>query len=259
MTKLTGVTMIRNGVMYDYCYHATIQCLLDLCDEVVIVVPKSYDGTELDIQMTYWPKERIKIITPEEEWDSIEGKYKLSYFSNVGLAEVKEGWVIYLQADEVIHERSFPWIRQAINEGGNGYMVSRHNLWATPDHILDVVHDRMPCSPYVMRLAEAGTLSYDDAESLAIDHVDTRHKDKIEIFHYGFIRDWQVMKSKVINMQVGVFGMTDYDKRLDVGEAFDPFAFFEPKDLKRHWLSHPKYIKEWLDKHSKQYEKYNSI
>lgn len=259
MSKLTGVTMIRNGVMFDYCYHATIQCLLDLCDEVIIVLPEGHDGTDIDIQMSYWPKEKVKIIAPETEWDSIEGKYKLSYFSNIGLAEVQEGWVIYLQADEVIHERSFPWIRQAINDGGNGYMVARHNLWATPGHILDVSHDRMPCSPYVMRLGRAGVMTYDDAESLGIDNVDTRYMDKIEIFHYGFIRDWRVMKSKVINMQVGVFGMAEYDKRLDTSEVFNPLAFFEPKDLKKHGMTHPKYINEWLEKHKGEYELYNNI
>ena len=125
--------------------------------------------------------------------------------------------------------------------------------------LLDVPHDRMPCSPYVMRLGRAGAMTYDDAESLGIDNVDTRYMDNIEIFHYGFIRDWRVMKSKVINMQVGVFGMAEYDKRLDTSEVFNPLAFFEPKDLKKHGMTHPKYINEWLEKHKEQYELYNNI
>lgn len=242
--------MIRNGVMYDYCFQATIKCLRDLCDDVIVVLPKSDDNT---LEMVLDTDPTLNIIECTEPWESIEGKYKLSHFSNIGLQYVREGYSVYLQADEVIHEDSFPWIWEACNRGETGYMVSRLNLWATPDHILNVPHEKMPCSPYVMRIGKAGVLSYDDAESLAIDNVNTAFSEQIKIFHYGFIRDWKVMKSKVINMQTQVFGFEKHDERLDGSDVFDPFAFFSKEDLIPHGLTHPKYAKDWIKQHEKQY------
>ena len=54
------------------------------------------------------------------------------------------------------------------------------------------------------------------------------------------------MKAKVINMQQQVFGMENYDSRLDQSDIFNPFAFFTKEELKPIDKTHPKFIKDWI-------------
>jgi glycosyltransferase involved in cell wall biosynthesis len=243
--KLTGVTMVRNGIQYDYCFLETIRCLEAMCDEVIVVVPDCTDDT-FDTVIANVNHTKTAVVTPTLKWDEVQGKEKLSVFSNFGLNLVTEGYVFYLQADEIVHENSFAWIRQAVKRGSNGYMVHRINLWNTPYEELSVPHEKMPCSAYVIRLAKAGSYCVDDAESLAVDGLDISLQDKIDIFHYGFVRQRDVMKAKVINMQQQVFAMENYDSRLDQSEIFNPFAFFTKEELKPIDKTHPKFIKEWI-------------
>ena len=63
--KISGFTFIRNGNALGYPFTASIRSLLPLCDEVIVNVPKSTDGTLESVQAINDPK--IRII--ESEWD----------------------------------------------------------------------------------------------------------------------------------------------------------------------------------------------
>jgi hypothetical protein len=54
------------------------------------------------------------------------------------------------------------------------------------------------------------------------------------------------MKAKIINMQCGVFGMADYDQKLNDCDVFNPDLWFNPiNDLMPIVKPLPKIIEKW--------------
>lgn len=253
--KIGGSTFIYNGISQDYSFIETLNCIYDLCDEIAFVYGGD-DGTQEAIDKWCYEKMSHANMKPihcanitKEEWEEQKGRQKLSYFSNLAIDMLETEWNFYLQCDEVIAERSFPNIREAIEHDVDAYLCTRYNLWRDPLSHLVVEQSRKPCSTQVIRLAKTKYRCYDDAESLAVPFLHTLQKegvtgsDAIEIYHCGYIRDEikQVVKSK--NMLVDIFGL-DMDAR--IGEKFDYRNFpFKGEDIQPVPLPLPKYMKKW--------------
>lgn len=247
--KLAGTTFIRNGETYDYCYLETIQCLLEFCDHVFVVDAGSDDGTCEKIDAISSPNLTL-IKRDKQEWFDQEGtgRTKLCYFTDIAIKAAKEAgydYHFYLQCDEILHERSYDFVRQAIQLNISGYLCKRVNLWGGPYFRLTVTPDRMPCSPEVIRLATTDCYSYGDAESLAVPALDKRWVEHIVIYHMGFVRKREVMKAKVINMQESVFELGHHDPKLDLSETFDPKLWFQFDDMEFIEEPLPEIIQNW--------------
>jgi hypothetical protein len=110
--KVSGFTFIRNGCTLGYPFVPSIRSLLPLCDEVIVNVPRSTDGTLAAVRAINDPKIRIL----ETEWDDSQrgGGRALSYHTNLALDQCTGDWCVYIQGDEVLHEDSIPAMRQAM-------------------------------------------------------------------------------------------------------------------------------------------------
>lgn len=114
--KVSGFTIIRNALTYDFPVLESILSILPLCDEVIVSVGNSTDGTLELIKSISSPK--IKII--ESVWDDSirKGGLLLAKETNKAFNAVAadSDWVIYIQADEVIHENDMPVIKEAMQK-----------------------------------------------------------------------------------------------------------------------------------------------
>ncbi len=112
--KVSGFTIIRNALKYDFPVVESIRSILPLCDEVIVSVGNSEDATLELIKSIQSPK--IKII--ESVWDDSvrKGGLLLAKETNKAFDAVSadSDWVIYIQADEVIHESSIPVIQHSM-------------------------------------------------------------------------------------------------------------------------------------------------
>lgn len=247
--KLAGTTFIRNGETYDYCYMETIACLLEFCDHVFVVDAGSDDGTCEKIETI--KNENLTLIKrPKEEWFEQEGtgRTKLCYFTDIAISAAKFTgfeYNFYLQCDEILHERSYEPVREAIKGNASGYLCKRVNLWDSPYTEINVPPNRMPCSNQVVRLAKTEYKSYGDAESLAVPSLDRSWVEQICIYHMGFVRKREVMKAKVINMQENVFELGHHDPKLDLSETFNPEFWFSKDELEFIEEPLPLIIKNW--------------
>jgi glycosyltransferase involved in cell wall biosynthesis len=248
--KLAGTLFVFNGIKYDYNFKESIKCLLEFCDHVYVVDAGSEDGTVEEI-LSLKTDNLTFIQRDKEEWDSQIGREKLNYFTNIAIKKAQEDgyeWQFNLQADEIVHEKSYKFIRKAISESENGFMVSRINLWKSPYFQLVVPQNRKPCSTEIVRLAKTEYRSYDDAESLAVPNVSIKFIHDIVIYHMGFVRDRKIMKDKAIHIQRDIFKV-DYDKKLDGIDYFEPDRWFNPKeDLRPIDEPLPALIKDWAKK-----------
>lgn len=243
--KLGGVIFCIDAIKYDYCIEESIQCLKELVDETVILDAGSNDGT-VELLKKYEDDNTHLVLLDRSEWEKQKGREKLAYFQNMALSFLSTDYYFLLQADEIITEESFPYIRQALrNPSPESYICKRINLWQDCDHYINVPVNRQPCSLMVNRLAKTDKKSYGDGES-----IDARGSmefiNNITIVHYGFVRKKEVMKSKIINMQEGVFQIS-HDPKLDQSEIFNSELWFKDKELSKINFEHPKWIKNWVN------------
>lgn len=112
--KVTAFSYIRNGFIYDYPFLESIQSVLPLCDEFVMVIGDSVDGTREAVAALNNPK--IKIVDTVWSEEAREKGYIFAQQSNIGLDYATGDWAFHIQADEVIHEKDYPAIRKAMTD-----------------------------------------------------------------------------------------------------------------------------------------------
>jgi hypothetical protein len=114
--KVSGFTIARNAVKFDYPVVEAITSILPLCDEFIVNVGQCDDGTMELIKSINSTK--IKII--ESIWDDNlrEGGKLLAVETNKAFDEISvdSTWAFYIQADEVLHEKYLYVVRSAMEE-----------------------------------------------------------------------------------------------------------------------------------------------
>lgn len=110
---VSGFTYVRNGIMHDYPFMECIKALLSICDEVIVVVGDSTDGTREAIAAIRDPGLRIvDSVWPE---DSAGGR-RYAMQANLGLDRCRSRWCFHLQADELFHEQDLLPIARAMEK-----------------------------------------------------------------------------------------------------------------------------------------------
>lgn len=237
---ISGFTMLRNGVQYDYPFEESLRSLLPLVDELVVVVGKGSDETLARVQAL--AKDHPKIILKESVWDESlrKGGLILSQQTNLAMSYCKGKWGIYLQADEVLHEEDYPKIREAI---------ARADARGDVDGVLfDYVHFygdffvvNLNPSAYrheirAVRL-DRGVVSWGDAQGFRKKVETGFEKLRVigsgaRIFHYGWVRPPEVMKEKTVAMD------KLYHAEGAVGTG-DNYKYKRIYGLERFTASHP--------------------
>lgn len=246
--SLAGVMFVYNGVSMDYCFEESIESMSAICDKVFVVDAGSDDGTKEKLLSIENPKLKVICTTPSV-WHSHKGKEKLSYFTNIAIGEAQNelyDYVLSVQADEVLHEKSHDAIKRAIESGGEGFLIKRVNLWGSPYTQLVVPENRQPCSTAVIRLTRSGYRAWDDAESInALASVDIL--SEATIYHMGFVRKREVMVEKIRHIQAEIFGVTP-DAKLNGMVFFNPWAWFDKLDVELISERLPIYVQDWAKK-----------
>ena len=112
MPKVSGFTIVRNAVKLDFPIEASIRSILPICDEVVVDVGRSEDATLELVRSIRDPKIRIL----ETEWDMTIQNRVLGEETLRAMRACRYPWGVYIQADEVLHERGAEILARAIEE-----------------------------------------------------------------------------------------------------------------------------------------------
>ncbi len=242
--SLGGILFIYNGRSLDYNFIETSKCLIDLCDQVVLLDAGSTDGSadELD-QFKHLPQVTV-VKVDNSEWKKHQGKEKLSYFTNLAMAFLTTDYYINIQGDEILADQSYPYVRKAIETGYEAFVVKRINLWGDCNKMLIVPQDRKPCSTKVIRIAKVGYKSVDDAESIGAPAVNI-FVNEIILIHYGFVRSKKAMVEKVNHMLTKIFLMSP-DPKMEGMVEWDGTKWFGEEDLVPLDIPHPKLMQDWI-------------
>jgi glycosyltransferase involved in cell wall biosynthesis len=199
--KVSGFTIIRNGEKFDYPFTESIRSVLPLCDEMVVAVGNSEDHTREIIEKIGSPK--IKII--DTVWDDNlrEGGRVLAVETDKAKAALPANtdWAIYIQADEVLHEKDYPAIRKVMeqnlaNKRVDGLLFDHLNFYGSFDYIAD----SRKWSYKQIRIIrnEPSITSFRDAISFMKNGKRLNVK-KIDaaVYHYGWVRRPDAMQQKL--------------------------------------------------------------
>jgi hypothetical protein len=201
--KVVGFTFIRNAVKYDYPIVEAISSIIPLCDEVIVSVGNSEDETEQLIRSIQSPK--IKIY--HSQWNEAlrEGGFVLAEETNKAFDHIPPDvdWCVYIQGDEVIHEKYYAVIREAMEKYKNdfrvdGLLFKYLHFYASYDYTGDSRkwYDR---EIRIIRNNKA-IRSYRDAQGFRKNGQKLQVKEiDAYIYHYGWVKHPQQQLIKIDN------------------------------------------------------------
>lgn len=200
VVKLSGFTIVRNAIKLDFPVEASIRSILPICDEVVVNVGRSEDDTLALVRSIADP--RVRII--ETEWDMSRRNTVLGLETQRAMQACAHPWGVYIQADEVLHERGAAELAQAIQRYDSdsrveGLLVRYIHFYGGFDTV--ATHRRWYRREVrAVRLApELDIRPYQGAQGFRVgpDHRKIRARlTNAEMFHYGWARPSQALKEK---------------------------------------------------------------
>jgi hypothetical protein len=119
VVKVSGFTIVRNAIKLDFPVEASIRSILPICDEVVVNVGRSEDETLELVRSIADP--RIRVL--ETEWDMSRRNTVLGHETLRAMRACTHPWGVYIQADEVLHERGSQALADAIRRYDGDPMV----------------------------------------------------------------------------------------------------------------------------------------
>ncbi len=112
--KISCFSFLRDGVRLGYPFEESIRSALPLCDEFIVSVGSSDDGTLERLQALNEPKLRI-IPT---NWNENVRAHGFVYAQQKMIAQYNctGDWAFYLEGDEVLHEDDLPQLRSVMQQ-----------------------------------------------------------------------------------------------------------------------------------------------
>jgi glycosyltransferase involved in cell wall biosynthesis len=204
--KVSGFSFIKNAVKYDYPVLEAVQSVLPLCDEFVIAVGDSDDGTIELIESL--KNDKIKII--KTVWDETQrkGGKVFALETDKAFAEIAEDsdWAFYIQGDEVLHEKYHHTIREAMEkykdvDKVDGLLFKYEHFYGS----FDYVGASSNWYPHEIRVIKNNKTIYSYRDAQGFRKGDNEKLNVIPIdayiYHYGWVREPQKMQSKQINFR----------------------------------------------------------
>jgi hypothetical protein len=191
--KVSGFTFIRNGLKYDYPFEESIKSLLPLVDELIVVVGESEDETLNKVLSINSPK--IKVTTSIWDESLREGGHVLAAETDKAkkLVAADSDWLIYLQSDELVHEKYYPIITASMqrylkDESVEGLLFHYKHFYGSYDYFADGIKWYNKEIRIVRN--DPSIVSYKDAQGFR------KNGKKLQvklipafIYHYGWVKN----------------------------------------------------------------------
>lgn len=255
--KISGFSFGRNLIELDYPVTASIASVLPLVDEFVFNIGDSNDDTEAVVRSLRDPKLRFI----NSVWDDsmrVDGLV-FSHQANLAFQQCTGDWAVFVNADEVIHEKDYETIRRAIEinhprKNVLGLMFEYYhfdgdywstNPWRYHREIRVVRNDG--------RVEPCGDMS---GFRCTHDHLYLKSGPKERwaasgayIYHYGWVRkNPKIMLERNRRLEYFYHDDSYLQERYDDKDEFD-YEYY--KALKEFRGEHPAVMKEKISKASR--------
>lgn len=239
--NLTGLTLIKDGDRLGYPWQLCIKNMAKVCDTIEVAVGNSSDDTvEQALRLTQ------EIRSPEimlhlREWNmqNTGDGSELAKQANEALAHATGEWILYLQADEFIHEEDHQKLRDLIEAQPEN--VDQIELYRT--YFWGDLQTRAPqFEIYLGRVFRNGRYSVggDGMHIVPNRNSGSIVRSEIPIYHYSRIGDESIVTTRIRNLDQ-LFLDTETINQ------FENFTYAElsEEELVSYTGTHPEGIKEF--------------
>lgn len=255
--KVTGFSIIRNAVKYDYPIVEAIRSVLPLCDEFVIGIGQSEDDTIGLIEGINSPK--IKIIHTVWDDNLRTGGLVLSDETNKAFKaiEADTDWCFYIQGDEVIHEKYHDAIRAGMQEylqdkRVDGLLFKYLHFYGSYDY----VGSSTRWYPHEIRIIrnDKSIYSYKDAQGFRKGNDEKLNVKLLDayVYHYGWVKDPRAMQRKQENFHKMWHDDAWLESNVIKADAFDYFCDID--ELAKFKGTHPAVMQERINRINWQFD-----
>jgi hypothetical protein len=240
---LSGFTIVRNAVKLDFCIVPAVRSLLEVCDEVVVNVGASEDGTRDVVASIKDPRVRIL----DSRWDFTQKNAMLGQETFKAMQACRGSWGIYIQADECLHEDGARILKEKVaewdgDERVEGLLVQYRHFYGG----FDTIATSRRWYRREVRCVRLGRdiRPYQGAQGFRVGpelrKIRARETDAV-MYHYGWARPARAIKEKLeISKTIYPWGK----ERLAQEQAR---GYLEWIPLLRHFAGeHPRAAREWV-------------
>lgn len=244
--KITGFTIVRNAVKNDYPVVEAIQSVLPVVDEMIISIDKGEDNSDELIRGIV--SDKIKIVYSQWDMSLREGGKVYAAETNKAMTHVSEDtdWLLYIQADEIIHEKYHTEIVAAAKKYKDdkrveGLLFGYLHFYGTYDY----VGDSRKWYNYEVRMIrnDKSISSYKDAQGFrkGDKKLDVVLIDAM-IYHYGWVKSPKQMMDKQKDI-IRYYSPDDegIERYRNASEIFD---FDDFDSLKKFTGTHPSVMQQ---------------
>lgn len=255
--------MARNASKLYYPIKEAILSALPLVDEFVVAIGKGDEDDNTRQLVESINSTKIKIIDTVWDIEKYSRGTENAHQTDIAKSYCSGDWLLYLQADELIHENDFGNIRSACekyvdDEAVEGFLFKYRHFWGDFDHF----HTSHGWYPHEIRIVRNNPEihSWESAQSFRripdFDGKDYRqqrgtHMLKVVlldafIYHYGWVRPPELMKSKTKALATIHKG----EKKVSELEKANYFKFdYGPlNQLQLFKGIHPAVLNDWIAK-----------
>ena len=243
--KISGFTIVRNALKYNYPALESIRSILPICDEFIVNVGESEDDTLGLIRSLNSPK--IRII--QTKWDFSEGKTVLSRQTNIALKECSGDWAFYLQSDEIIHQDDLSALKNKMAQYLSGPNVDALRFgWL---HFYGSYYRYRIDSGWYQKqdriIRNNGTIK-SIGDAYGFERKDgqpmKRKNTGCLLYHYGWVHSGEVMTQRRVNAEQ--IGFTS----LQGNEREGAYSYGDLNRFPVYFGSHPSVMNERVAAHS---------
>lgn len=261
--KLSGFSMARNADKLYYPLKQAIESVLPIVDEFVVAIGQGDEGDRTREIIAGIDSDKVKIIDTVWDIEKYPRGMEHAHQTDIAKEACTGDWLIYLQADEVIHEKYFDAIKQACftylnDKDVEGFILGYKHFWGDYDHY----HRSHGWYPYEVRIIrnDPDIHSWESAQSFRriphFDGINYRQKENTfklkvvkidaEIYHYGWVRPpgYMTRKDKAF--------LTNHQGK-EKAEAYyknhyKPFDYGPLHLLETFEGTHPGVMNEWISR-----------
>ena len=233
---ISGFTVCRNAEQLYYPVKESILSALPIVDEFVAVVGRGHRSDRTLELLRSIESPKLKIIETDWDTDKFPNGTVHAQQTDVAKSHCTGDWLLYLQADEVLHENAEKVIRAACERWFNdsrveGMLLDYHHFWGDYQHVIDS-HGWYKREIRVIR-NHPDIHSYQSAQSFRViedfDGLSYRQKEgtrklrvaKIDaaVYHYGWVRPPQTMALKMKELDaIHSHQQAAYPQEFDYGD-----------------------------------------
>lgn len=261
--KISGFTMVKNATKLYFPIKQSILSILPIVDEFVVALGDcDEDDTTLQ-EIESIGSDKIKIVHTVWDIKKYDRGTENAHQTDIAKSHCSGDWLFYLQADEVIHEKYLPVIKQKCEQYLNdneveGFLFNYKHFWGDYNHY-HFAHNWYPKEIRIVR-NDKDIHSWESAQSFRripnFDGKDYRQQENTyklkvvnipaEVYHYGWVRPPEYMTKKKKALDTIHKGEEKANKNYE-NVALE-FSYGALGKLAKFNDTHPAVMKEWIAK-----------